>query len=621
MKRLLLLLIISTSFLASAQVPTYVPTDGLVAWYPMNPNTNEWDSSHTPVVDNTVAATDRFGNAGAIGFNGGGLIMGGLLTQVSSTFTYSIWVKNSNNIALPSSANFQNLGNDNHGAIHPIHGAVFGPHASNAGTGLCVGANGLYLQEHSHGYQRFAGWASHDFTEWSLVTVVYSNNEPTIYINGTAVATFPAGARTVYPSLGQDTNGYANYTTMGIGQMYNEGTFAGQVDEYGIWNRALTATEVQALYLSAPPQLGCTDASACNYDTEANVDDGSCIPSGCMQEGACNYNASAQCEGEACDYSCCPGPGCCVNPALWDAILQQCTEPEPACGAGTHWDPVTETCIADVPGTTDENCTVMNLQELAEGYQVLLDHTADQDSIILALSAELDTCDGTIPVPAGNSADGPCLGQDFVTYQGHDYGIIEIGNQCWLSENLNVTEFRDGTPIQHLQGTTEWLTTDAAGWCYPEDTQGNALAELGRLYNFWVVGNNICPSGWRIPSFAEWFQNDNLKPWFEAQAPEYAGMTGAALKVPGTESWNAPNAWANNQLGFNGLPTGSRNLDGEFSEPGSIATYHINNTFGGGEAHHTVLSSSSTDLYRISPWRGDTPETWHMGTAIRCIKN
>ncbi|MGB0171841.1 MAG: FISUMP domain-containing protein, partial [Flavobacteriales bacterium] len=261
------------------------------------------------------------------------------------------------------------------------------------------------------------------------------------------------------------------------------------------------------------------------------------------------------------------------------------------------------------------------LQELAEGYQVLLDHTADQDSIILALSAELDTCDGTIPVPAGNSADGPCLGQDFVTYQGHDYGIIEIGNQCWLSENLNVTEFRDGTPIQHLQGTTEWLTTDAAGWCYPEDTQGNALAELGRLYNFWVVGNNICPSGWRIPSFAEWFQNDNLKPWFEAQAPEYAGMTGAALKVPGTESWNAPNAWANNQLGFNGLPTGSRNLDGEFSEPGSIATYHINNTFGGGEAHHTVLSSSSTDLYRISPWRGDTPETWHMGTAIRCIKN
>ena len=311
------------------------------------------------------------------------------------------------------------------------------------------------------------------------------------------------------------------------------------------------------------------------------------------------------------------------NTAAQDTIVVTDTllVPTPFCGAGTHWDPVTEMCIADGPGAVDENCTVMNLQELAEGYQVLLDHTADQDSVILALSAELDTCDGTIPAHVGNSVDGPCSGEDYVTYQGYDYGIIEIGNQCWLSENLNVTEFRDGTPIQHLQGTTEWLTNDAPGWCYPEDAQGNALAELGRLYNFWVVGNNICPSGWRIPSFGEWFEGDNLKPWFEAQAPEYVGMTGAALKVPGTELWNAPNAWANNQLGFNGLPTGSRNLDGEFSEPGSVATYHINNTFGGGEAHHTVLSSGSTDLYRISPWRGDTPETWHMGTAIRCIKN
>ena len=112
------------------------------------------------------------GQPDAIGFSGGDWSWGGLLTQVSSTFTYSIWVKNSVNIALPTSASFQNLGNNHHGVIHPIHGAVYGAHASNAGTGLCVGANGLYLQEHSHNHQRYAGWASHEFTEWSLVTVV-----------------------------------------------------------------------------------------------------------------------------------------------------------------------------------------------------------------------------------------------------------------------------------------------------------------------------------------------------------------------------------------------------------------------------------------------------------------
>ena len=379
----------------------------------------------------------------------------------------------------------------------------------------------------------------------------------------------------------------------------------------------------------------CDDPTACNYDAEATCGGGTCIPSGCMEEDACNYNAAAQCAGEACDYSCCPGPGCCDDPPQWDAALQQCITaapdtivltdtllvPTPSCGAGTHWDPVTEMCIADAPGTVDENCTVMNLQELAEGYQVLLNHTADQDSIILALQANLDTCTGNLDNTANNALDGPCAGENHVTYQGHNYGIIEIGDQCWFSENLDVEWFRDGSPIAHLQATSDWLTTDAAGWCYPEDASGNALETWGRLYNFWVVGNNICPSGWHIPNFAEWFQDGNLKPWYEAQHPANDGMTGGAMKVPGTQDWIAPNSGATNELGWNGRPSGSRDLDGQFSPVGTIATYHINNTFGGGEAHHTVLSTGSTDLYRISPWRGDTPETWHMGTAIRCVKN
>ena len=175
----------------------------------------------------------------------------------------------------------------------------------------------------------------------------------------------------------------------------------------------------------------CDDPTACNYDADATCGGGACIPSGCMEEGACNYDPAAQCAGEACDYTCCPGPGCCADPSLWDVALQQCNTaapdtivvtdtllvPTPFCGAGTHWDPVTEMCIADGPGAVDENRTVTNLQELAEGYQVLLDHTADQDSIILALSAELDTCDGTT-APAGNSVNGPCSGEGRVPTRG-----------------------------------------------------------------------------------------------------------------------------------------------------------------------------------------------------------
>ena len=79
-----------------------------------------------------------------------------------------------------------------------------------------------------------------------------------------------------------------------------------------------------------PSVLGCTDESACNFDAEANSDDGMCVPSGCLDAEACNYNADAECEGEACDYTCCPGPGCCGEGMFWDWNLEECAIANPS---------------------------------------------------------------------------------------------------------------------------------------------------------------------------------------------------------------------------------------------------------------------------------------------------
>jgi acetyl esterase/lipase len=48
---------------------------------------------------------------------------------------------------------------------------------------------------------------------------------------------------------------------------------------------------------------GCTDVNACNYDSTANTDDGSCLfgTSGCTDAIACNYDASATCDDGSCD--------------------------------------------------------------------------------------------------------------------------------------------------------------------------------------------------------------------------------------------------------------------------------------------------------------------------------
>jgi len=52
-----------------------------------------------------------------------------------------------------------------------------------------------------------------------------------------------------------------------------------------------------------PP--GCIDTTACNYDSTAVVDDGSCTYPGCMDTTACNYDSTAACEDGSCTY-----PGC-----------------------------------------------------------------------------------------------------------------------------------------------------------------------------------------------------------------------------------------------------------------------------------------------------------------------
>ena len=49
--------------------------------------------------------------------------------------------------------------------------------------------------------------------------------------------------------------------------------------------------------------LGCTDSTACNYNAAATCDDGSCIvPDGCTDATACNYDSTALCDDGSCVY-------------------------------------------------------------------------------------------------------------------------------------------------------------------------------------------------------------------------------------------------------------------------------------------------------------------------------
>ncbi len=88
---------------------------------------------------------------------------------------------------------------------------------------------------------------------------------------------------------------------------------------------------------------------------------------------------------------------------------------------------------------------------------------------------------------------------------GNAYATIRIGKHEWMAENLNVSRYQNGDTIPHIIDDGEWSELTAAGWCYYDNSPDYGVV-VGKLYNWYVVSDkrNVCPSGWRVPTDAEW---------------------------------------------------------------------------------------------------------------------
>ena len=140
---------------------------------------------------------------------------------------------------------------------------------------------------------------------------------------------------------------------------------------------------------------------------------------------------------------------------------------------------------------------------------------------------------------------------------GNIYNYVTIGSQTWMSENLKTTRYRNGDIIPTVSDNTAFsnLTTGASDY---SNNDVNNLKDYGRIYNWYAVNDNrnICPKGWHIPSDVEWM---TLMTSLGGMSP-----AGGKMKQTGTTFWNAPNDYATNSSGFNGVGAGFRNMDGAF---------------------------------------------------------
>jgi uncharacterized protein (TIGR02145 family) len=168
-----------------------------------------------------------------------------------------------------------------------------------------------------------------------------------------------------------------------------------------------------------------------------------------------------------------------------------------------------------------------------------------------------------------NCAKGPLepknlvIGNKIIDIDGNVYNTVKIGNQVWMTENLKVTHYRNGDPI-NTGGEGTVILSNAYYEYYNEE----ALSETyGCLYNWHAVNNDrkLAPKGCHVPSDQEWAELI-----YFLGGPDVAG---GKLKEIAVTHWNEPNSGATNESGFSALPGGYYSIDGAFTGIGDNATF------------------------------------------------
>jgi uncharacterized protein (TIGR02145 family) len=154
-------------------------------------------------------------------------------------------------------------------------------------------------------------------------------------------------------------------------------------------------------------------------------------------------------------------------------------------------------------------------------------------------------------------------------HDGYDYATVQIGDQCWFSENLRSDHYLNGDAIPGNLANGTWGSTTAGAQAYYNNEAVN-LSAYGRLYNWYAVDDarGLCPSGWHVPSDDEWQTMEMHLGMSEADANDTgwrsSGSVGNKLKEAGTAHW-ASNSGADNSSGFTGLGSGRRYAHGPLS--------------------------------------------------------
>ena len=216
----------------------------------------------------------------------------------------------------------------------------------------------------------------------------------------------------------------------------------------------------------------------------------------------------------------------------------------------------------DVGYLTAAQCGDTSICEMANMITSLQNQIGQLQIAIGQLAVELDSLE---------EARFTCGTSTVKDFDDNIYNTVQIGNQCWMKENLRTTHYADGTAIPI--GTYAF---SSGAYRYYPNNDASLVPTYGYLYNWTATMNGsassstnpsgvqgICPAGWHVPSKAEWNQ---LTDFVSSQVQYSCNGNNLiiAKALASTTGWNTSSALCaignnsntNNATGFSAFPTG-----------------------------------------------------------------
>ncbi len=614
MKHLLTLaLLVCLGTFASAQIPSYVPTNGLVGWWPFNGNANdESGNGNHGTVNGATLAADRFGNTGkAYSFDGSGDYLNIAYSSTISPIigTVSGWLKTYSSI--------------------PQQSLIFGQ--SHGRPQLFVNNGKVYIGwGATQGFANCASITSVDNGQWVHVLGIFSTNSFSIYVNGVLESSNSTNLIQNSCNAPLQIGGFLVSTSCGTngsnGQFFN-----GLLDDIAIYNRALSLAEVQQLYLgNSSNTAAATVPGKIHYQGLAVGANGKPIKSSTvglrlsvldsLPNGITLYTETQSVSTDAAGiFSTYLGGGTATAGTFanipWANGNNKFLKVEMDAQGGTNYQNMGSTQLVSVPYALHAGS--------AQRASELVDSAGNAYQIkIVNGQPTLVSAPGNVSIPA------PFACGQSVTYAGESYPTVQIGSQCWFQKNVNAGSMVLGANDQTNNGVLE-------KYCYDNDSANCAV--FGGMYQ-WAeavqyqngasnttspspafTGNvkGICPTGWHVPSDGEWCTlttfldstvNCNSIGW------SGTGIGGKMRSVNGLWFTNVSSGAITNSSGFSAVPNGNRDNQGIFGGVGGNAFFS------------TASESSNFEVYNRSFYvpfptiaRNNHPKS--SGIAVRCLKD